>query len=233
MADLAAIYKDKSPSLGPKATLVGIHLLVVVIVVWLLLGSGAAVLENLFGRSLHLASNLRRGALATAAVLYFLRTLATVFVFLKRRMTWSEVGAIALWVALIDVLFAYFGGRHEGSFGLTEVVGVVLVLVGSAINSGAELQRHLWKQRSENAGHLYTGGLFRYARHINYFGDVVLFTGWVLMTGQPGLLIIPVIMAFLFIFGNIPALDRYLKDRYGDEYRVYARTVKRFIPYVY
>ena len=60
-----------------------------------------------------------------------------------------------------------------------------------------------------------------------------MFTGWVLMTGQLGLLIIPVVMALLFIFGNIPALDRYLEDRYGDEYRVYARTVKRFIPYVY
>ena len=85
MADLAAIYKDSSPSLT-KATLVGIHLLVVVIVVWLLLGSGAAVLENLFGRSLRLASNLPP-ARCTAAVLYFLRTLATVFVFLKRRET--------------------------------------------------------------------------------------------------------------------------------------------------
>jgi protein-S-isoprenylcysteine O-methyltransferase Ste14 len=233
MADLTAIYKDKSPSLGSKTTLVCIHLLVVVIVGWLLLGGGIAGLDNFFGGSHRLASNLRRGALVTAAALYFLRTLATVFVFLKRRMPWSEVGMIALWVALIDVLFAYFGGRHEGSFGPSGVAGVVLLLAGSAINSGAELQRHLWKQQSENAGHLYTGGLFRYARHINYFGDEVLFTGWVLMTGQLGLLIIPVIMALLFLFGNIPALDRYLEDRYGEEYRVYAGTVKRFIPYVY
>ncbi len=233
MADLTAIYQDKSPSLGSKITLVCLHLLLVVIVGWLVLGGGIAVLDNFFGRPHQLASNLRRAALVTAASFYFLRTLATIFVFLKRRMPWSEVGMIALWVALIDVLFAYFGGRHEGPFGPTGVLGVVLVLAGSAINSGAELHRHLWKQRPENAGHLYTGGLFRYARHINYFGDEVLFTGWVLMTGQLGLLIIPVVMALLFIFGNIPALDRYLEDRYGDEYRVYARTVKRFIPYVY
>ena len=150
MADLTAIYQDKSPSLGSKITLVCLHLLLLVIVGWLVLGGGIAVLDNFFGRPHQLASNLRRAALVTAASFYFLRTLATIFVFLKRRMPWSEVGMIALWVALIDVLFAYFGGRHEGPFGPTSVLGVVLVLAGSAINSGAELQRHLWKQRPEN-----------------------------------------------------------------------------------
>lgn len=231
--DLTAIYRDKSPSVGSKAALVCIHLLIVAIVVWLLLGGGISTLDDCFGRPHQLASGLRRGALAAAAMLYFLRTLATVFIFLRRRMSWFEVGTIALWIAVMDVLFAYFGGRNEVPFGLTGVVGAVLMLIGSSINSGSELQRYLWKQRAGNAGHLYTRGLFRYARHINYFGDEVLFIGWILMTGQAGLLIIPVIMAFGFVFGNIPALDRYLEDRYGDEYRDHAQAVKRFIPYVY
>jgi protein-S-isoprenylcysteine O-methyltransferase Ste14 len=233
MTDLTAIYRDKSPSLGSKATLVCIHLLVVVLSVWLLLGVGIAVLDDFFGRQQQLASNLRREVLAAAAVLYFLRTTVTIFVFLKRRMPWSEVGMIALWVAAIDLLFAYFGGRNEDVFALMGVVGAILLLAGSAVHTGSELQRHLWKQHPQNAGHLYTGGLFRYARHINYFGDEILFTGWVLMTGRAGLLLIPVIMAFGFIFANIPALDRYLEERYGDEYRAYAQTVKRFIPYIY
>jgi protein-S-isoprenylcysteine O-methyltransferase Ste14 len=77
------------------------------------------------------------------------------------------------------------------------------------------------------------GGLFHYARHVNYFGDEVLFTSYVLMTGRAGLLVIPVLMAFGFVFANIPAQDLYLEERYGDEYRAYARTLKRFIPYIY
>jgi protein-S-isoprenylcysteine O-methyltransferase Ste14 len=48
-----------------------------------------------------------------------------------------------------------------------------------------------------------------------------------------GLLIIPILMASGFILLNIPAQDRYLEERYGDEYHAYARTVKRFIPYIY
>lgn len=233
MTNLTAIYRDKSSSLRTKATLACAHLLIVAVSVWLLLGGGIAVLDELFGRPHHLASTLRRGVLAAAAALYFLRTSVTIFVFLKRRMPWSEVGTIAPWIAVIDVLFAYFGGRNEASFGLTGFVGIFLIFAGSAINTGSELQRHLWKRNIKNAGHLYTGGLFRYARHINYFGDEVLFTGWVLITGRAGLLLVPVIMAFGFIFINIPALDRYLAERYSDEYRTYAQTVKRFIPYVY
>ncbi|MBN2180820.1 MAG: DUF1295 domain-containing protein [Sedimentisphaerales bacterium] len=233
MADMTAIYRDKSPSLKSKAALVCIHLLIVVISVWLLLGGGIAVIDNFLGRQHQLASNLRRTLLAAAAVFYFLRTLITIFVFSKRRMPWSEVITIALWIGVIDILFAYFGGRNDVSFALTGIAGVILLLAGSAVNTGSELQRYLWKKNPDHADHLYTGGMFRYARHINYFGDEVLFTGWMLIAGRAGLLIIPVVMACLFIFVNIPALDRYLEDRYGDEYRVYAKTVKRFIPYIY
>jgi protein-S-isoprenylcysteine O-methyltransferase Ste14 len=233
MTDLTAIYRDKSASLRTKATLVCIHLLIVAVSVWLLLGGGIAMVDDLLGRTHQLASTLRRSALAAAAVLYFLRTSVTIYVFLKRRMPWSEVGTVAPWIATIDVLFAYFGGRNEGPFWLTGLVGAFLVLTGSAVNTGSELQRHMWKRNPKNAGHLYTGGLFRYARHINYFGDEVLFTGWALMTGIIALLLIPAIMALGFIFINIPALDRYLAERYSDEYRIYARKAKRFIPYVY
>lgn len=233
MKDLMAIYRDKSPSLRTKATLSCLYLLIVAISMWLLFGGGIALLDNLFGRSHRLESNIRRDALAAAVVLYFLRLLVTTFVFLKRRMSWFEVGMIAPWIAIIGVLFAYFGGRNDEPFGLMGIAGAALVLAGSTFNTVSELQRHLWKRRPENAGHLYTGGFFRYSRHINYFGDEVLFTGWALMTGRLGLLLIPAIMASGFIFANIPALDRYLEERYGDEYRSYAQKVKSFIPYLY
>ena len=145
MTDLTAIYRDKSPSMKSKATLVCAHLLIVFIVAWLLFGGGINVFDAFFGRSHQLASELQRGMLMTAAALYFLRTLATIFIFLRRRMTWSEVGMIALWIMVIDVLFAYFGGRNEEPFSLAACVGIVLVLAGSAINSGSEWQWHQWK----------------------------------------------------------------------------------------
>ena len=42
-----------------------------------------------------------------------------------------------------------------------------------------------WKQQPANAGHLYVGGLFAFARHINYFGEILTFLGWALLTLSP------------------------------------------------
>jgi protein-S-isoprenylcysteine O-methyltransferase Ste14 len=233
MTDLTAIYREKSASLSSKLALASTHLLFVAVVVWLLFGNGISLVEGVVGASRQLAPEPRRVVLVAATVLYFMRTLLTIFVFMKRRMPWSEFATVALWVGTIELLFAYFGGRNETPFATDGTLGVVLVVAGSILNTGSELQRHRWKRHPENAGHLYIRGLFAYARHINYFGDEVLFIGWVLITGQAWLLVVPAIMACGFVFVNIPALDRYLEERYSDEYHPYARKVKRFIPFVY
>jgi protein-S-isoprenylcysteine O-methyltransferase Ste14 len=233
MADFSAVYRDKSPSWETKTALVCLHLGIVAVVVWLLVGGGIGVVDGWLGRPPELASVVRRGMLVGAAGLYFLLTLATIFVFMKRRMPPSEVVTIAVWIGAIDLLFAYFGGRNPAPFGVVGAIGAGLVLVGSAINTGSEWQRQRWKRDPDHAGRLYTGGLLGYARHINYFGDLVLFTGWALMTGRAGLLVIPAIMVGGFVLVNIPAQDRYLAERYGEEYREYAQRVKQLVPFIY
>ena len=89
------------------------------------------------------------------------------------------------------------------------------------------------KQDSANKGECYTGGLFRHSMHINYFGDIVLFTGWSLFTHATWALALPVFMAIMFAFVHIPALDAYLAKRYGDAFENYARKTKKLVPYVW
>jgi protein-S-isoprenylcysteine O-methyltransferase Ste14 len=225
--DQDSIYTDKSPSIAAKATLVVTHLVVLGAVIWLLLGPGLYFAENLFRQQERLAPSLMRYSLVTAGAIYFGRTSVTLVVFMKRRMRWSEGAFIAIWIAMFSFMFAYFGGRNEGPVGFTVGVGCLLYLSGSALNTVSELQRHIWKSRIENSGHLYTGGLFRYSRHINYFGDEILFIGWATLTGCEGLMLVPLVLAAGFVFANIPLLDKYLEDRYKDEYRTYARSVKQ------
>lgn len=231
--DLTDQYRDKSPSLPSKATLSLVHAGIVLLVVWFVFGRGIATVDRMVGIEHRVAPTVRRAALAAAAVLYYLRTLATLFVFSKRRMPWSEAVTIALWIGLIDSLTAYFGGRNTAGVGAGDAVGACLVVVGSWINTGSEWQRHAWKGHPENAGHLLTTGWWSVARHVNYFGDVVLFTGWALLTGHSAFLIVPAVMVCLFSFVNVPAQDRYLDERYGEEYQAYARSTARLIPHIY
>lgn len=112
-------------------------------------------------------------------------------------------------------------------------LGVVLYLLGSYLNTGSEYQRKLWKKRPENKGKLYTEGLFKHSMHINYFGDAVLFSGFALVTGTPWAFAIPLIMVCMFVFLNIPMLDKYLAERYGEAFDEYASRTAKFVPYVY
>ena len=130
-------------------------------------------------------------------------------------------------------LFACVGGDQDKPVGGIDALGVTLYLLGSYLGTRSELSRHIWKIKPANKGHLYTQGLFRYARHINYLGDVVLFTGFALITRDPWMLIVPLAMTLSFVLMVIPAHDAYLENRYGDEFREYAHKTKKLIPLVY
>ena len=73
--------------------------------------------------------------------------------------------------------FARVGGNNKQVVGVVEVIGILLYISGSYINTQSEFDRHVWKLKEENRGRLYTEGLFSLSMHINYFGDIVLFTG--------------------------------------------------------
>jgi len=117
--------------------------------------------------------------------------------------------------------------------GAVEVIGILLYLSGSYINTHSEYYRHVWKLKEENKGRLYTERLFGLAMHINYFGDIVLFIGLAMVAHSLSMLVIPMIMTVNFIFNIIPSLDRYLKKKYKDEFVNYSKKTKKFIPLIY
>ena len=129
--------------------------------------------------------------------------------------------------------FARAGGNNKQVAGIVELIGILLFVSGSYINTQSEYSRHVWKLKAENRGRLYTKGLFRLSMHINYFGDIVLFTGIALVTHRLSMLVIPLIMALNFVLFIIPALDRYLEKKYKDEFKDYAKKTRKLIPLIY
>ena len=231
MADLVDVYRQKAPSTLLKRLLTVLHLGAVLAVAWLLFGGGIHVVSGQLQLTPATGPTLRRVLLLSASVVYFLRIAITTLVFLKRRMGWGEVGVVAAGIGGLHLCFAFLGGRQVAPIGVVEGLGALLYIGGSWINSGAELQRHLWKRQHE--GRLYTEGLFRYAMHINYFGDVVLFTGWALLTHYWLLLAVPALMLCGFIFLHVPTLDRYLAERHGQAFQMYRSRTKKLIPFLY
>ena len=176
---------------------------------------------------------VRRIILISCFVIYLIRLFVTTFVFLKRKMVWAEAITISVLMSLALYGFAKTGGSNQQPIGLIELVGILLYIIGSYLNTNSEYVRHIWKKNPDNKGRLYTGGLFRYSMHVNYFGDTVLFTGLALITHSLIMLIIPFLMTANFVLFIIPTLDKYLAEKYGSDFQEYAKRTKKLIPWVY
>ncbi|MFE2510652.1 DUF1295 domain-containing protein [Streptomyces naganishii] len=226
------MYGGYDPSTGPKTVVTAFNTIAVALAVWFLFG-GTHTVGDWFGADLHEAATTRRVLLAALSVVYLLRFIATNFVMLQRKMEWSESVTIGIWVLVIHGTMAYTGGTNTAGVGVLPWVGVALYVLGSYLNTGSEYQRKLWKRHPENKGKLYTEGLFKYSMHINYFGDAVLFSGFALVTGTIWAFAIPLVMVCMFVFVNIPMLDKYLAEHYGDAFQEYASKTAKFVPYVY
>ena len=129
--------------------------------------------------------------------------------------------------------FPFRGLRAPQPLGLVDLAGLLLYIAGSYIGTVSETARHTWTARPEIRGHLYTDGLFGYSRHINYFGDLLLFARWAVLTRRMWTGVVPLAMALNFALVIIPAHDAYLAARYGAEFDRYARRAKKLIPMLY
>ena len=92
------------------------------------------------------------------------------------------------------------------------------IVSGCILNTAGELLRDTWKRNPHNKGRIYTTGLFKYSRHINYFGDVLWVIAYALVTRNWYSSVIPVFLFSFFAFYNIPKLDTYLHEKYGKDY---------------
>jgi len=175
----------------------------------------------------------RQVILMFCLLFYVSRLFITVFVFLKRKIAWSEMLLVSGLMSFALFSFAKVGGNSHQLVGALDYFSIFLYLFGSWLNTYSEYTRHTWKKQDKNKERLYTKGLFKYSMHINYFGDIVLFTGFALITYSFSLLVIPIIMALNFIFFIIPRLDKYLANKYGEEFKEYSARTKKFIPGIY
>jgi len=227
------IFKDQyDSSFWNKSVFSGCILIAIFAALWLMFADFAT--SNTWLKQYQLSGDfVRRVLIASCLIVYFVRLQVTVWVFQKRMWTWLETITITVLMSFVIYAFAKAGGNNRQVVGVVEAIGIFLYLSGSYINTHSEYQRHVWKLKAENSGRLYTEGLFSLSMHINYFGDIVLFTGLAMVTHSLSMLVIPVIMALNFVFNIIPSLDRYLEKKYKDEFRDFSRKTKKFIPLIY
>jgi len=144
---------------------------------------------------------------------------------------WVSLTALAAWTAITSA--------DEAPFGVLTVVGLVVWVVGFAIEVRADSEKSAFKKDPANRGRFISTGIWAWSRHPNYFGEITLWTGMALIAlpafdGREFVaLVSPVFVALLLTrISGIPALERRGLKRWGDDpdYQRYLRDVPVLIP---
>jgi len=179
------------------------------------------------------ANATRTGVLAAYGVVYIFRLLFMSHYLLPRELSIEEITVVPLWISSILCSFAFPSRTSTAAFPLSLLVpSLFLYLFGSYLNTFSELQRKRWKSLPSSTGRCYTLGLFSFSRNINYLGDVLLFGGWAFATPVWWNVWVPLVMGLSFHFHHIGDKEKYLAERYGEEWEEYCKGTKSFIPYV-
>ena len=137
-------------------------------------------------------------------------------------MTWTIQG---LWVLLtVACALAIITGIEREEIGWVAIVGMVVWVIGFAIEVIADRQKSAFKRDTANQGRFISSGLWAWSRHPNYFGEIVLWTGIAVMA-LPVLsgwrwvtLISPVFVVLLLTkVSGIPMLEARAEKRWGGE----------------
>lgn len=227
------LYGQKSKSIPQKIVIHLIELLLLWLSYWILFQSGGSWVQN------HLKINNAAAALDRRWIVFifnciiFLRLAYMMVFMLKRKIPWQESISVPFAFALYFIGFPLFILPVSHPIDGFDIFGIALFTLGCLLNTVGEILRDRWKKNPVNAGKIYTRGLFKYSRHINYFGDLLWVIAYAWITHNIWSAGIPIFLFCFFAFYNAPKLDRYLKSKYGEDYEVYAQKTKMLIPFLY
>jgi steroid 5-alpha reductase family enzyme len=138
--------------------------------------------------------------------------------------------ALLAWVISLPLAGAVAG---QTPLGPLDAFGVALWGVGMVFEAGGDWQLARFKADPANAGRVMDGGLWRYTRHPNYFGDFCVWWGFFLIALSAGAwwsLAGPLLMSLLLLrVSGVTLLEKDIGER-RPAYADYVRRTNAFFP---
>jgi steroid 5-alpha reductase family enzyme len=125
-----------------------------------------------------------------------------------------------------------FIGQRTGPLDWQDVLAIVVYALGTVIHLTADLQKKRFKAKPAMEGLLLDQGLWRYSRHPNYFGDLLVYIGWALFAANPWAWLSPAMNLAQYAFDAIPKNEKWAAERYGQAWSDYVSRTSRFLLWV-
>jgi len=226
------MYGKKDKSLPQKWFIVTMEILFLLLAYWIMFLKGGEKIDNLLGIDAKNTNLVRNTINLAFSIIVFLRINVATFVWLKRQIPWAEAASIPFAFALYYISFSILEYHKVMPLNAVDYIAILLFIMGSYLNTAAEIQRYIWKLKPENKGKIYTKGLFKYSMHINYFGDILWVSAYALLSHNWYSILIPIWLFLFFQYYNIPKLDEYLSEKYKEAFQEYKQKTKSFIPFI-
>jgi steroid 5-alpha reductase family enzyme len=159
------------------------------------------------------------------------------------RKNWGKHQALGAWgkvfmlqgffMLLVAMPIIFASISKESGFGILNYFGLAVFLVGYAFEVVGDKQLKNFVSKPENKGKIIQSGLWRYSRHPNYFGEVLLWWGiWLFTWSTPYFLlgiIGPLTITFLILkVSGIPMLEKKYSGNF--EFEQYKKRTSVFFP---
>ena len=110
------------------------------------------------------------------------------------------------------------------------ILGIILIILGVAFWISAVLISNITAEIESNK--LVTTGIYSYVRHPIYAAFLYIAIGLILITQNILLFILPLFFWAFLTVAMKKTEEKWLAERYGDEYLAYSKKVNRFFPKV-
>ncbi len=140
---------------------------------------------------------------------------------------------ILLWLVSAP-LAAAEGGSEPDRLVALDYAGAAVWAVGFLLEVTADTQLALFKRRPENGGKVLDRGVWKYSRHPNYFGEVLIWWGiWLIAAAAGGYWSAygPVVITVMLLrVSGVTLLERNLKESKRG-YAEYVERTSAFVPW--
>ena len=153
---------------------------------------------------------------------------------------WAVPLVWAVIVLVIQILLPWVVSKLGSRFGwsqltpaLWNITGLIAVAIGLALYTWC-LTFHFRSYRASvrvgfSPPHLVIGGPYKFSRNPMYMSGLFVWLGWTIFYGSPAVFIALLLLFSIFAFRVIPHEERQLETLFGDDYREYKRSVRRWI----
>lgn len=128
------------------------------------------------------------------------------------------------------VLWGHTLIQYIGYWGMYINIACAVVALALILNGWYHIYKHYWS-RPENERQLVTTGIYRYIRHPQYTGLMLLCFGMLAEWATLPLLILFPVMIFMYVrLAKREEAD--MLTEFGETYRAYQKRSRRFIPFI-